>query len=149
MKAALMLTVMLAPVFAQSGHTIDPDLRQAVQRFLEAVDHGDAAAVRETYASDFLNVRVADDGGFVQLKGPQILSMLKSSAVAGIPAKETTIHYADVAGDMGFVLITRVKDLGSGWEPMFYSLVWTRQDGHWKLMREFVHQRTSPKRAPR
>jgi hypothetical protein len=62
-----------------------------------------------------------------------------------IPTKETTIHHVDVVGDDGFVLLTRVKNLGSGWEPMFYSLVWKKRDGEWRLVREFVHQRTMPK----
>jgi hypothetical protein len=63
-----------------------------------------------------------------------------------IPTKETVIHHAEVVGDPGFVLMTRVKDLGSGWEPMYYSLVWRKRDGKWELLREFVHQRSVPKR---
>ena len=63
-----------------------------------------------------------------------------------IPTKETTIHHAEVIGDTGYVLLTRVKDLGHGWEPMFYSLVWRKHDGEWRLLREFVHQKSIPKR---
>jgi hypothetical protein len=48
-------------------------------------------------------------------------------------------------GDTGLVLMTRVKDLGNGWEPMFYNLVWKRQNGQWRLLREFVHQKSAPR----
>jgi hypothetical protein len=45
-----------------------------------------------------------------------------------------------------FVLLTRIKDLGHGREPMFYTLVWKRHDGGWRLLREYVHQKSIPKR---
>jgi ketosteroid isomerase-like protein len=121
-------------------------LQKVVQQFLDAVDHGEVAKVHDMYDPDFQNVRVADDGGFVQLTAAQILGMLQNSPVGTFPTKQTTIHHAEVIGDMGFVLMTRVKDLGKGFEPMFYSLVWRRRDGRWQLLREFVHQKTSPAR---
>ena len=136
----------------QSQHTLNPELQQVVQQFIQAVDTGNVAAVATTYSSEFVNVRVSDDGGFVQLNAAQILAMLKTPTggsppgVTSLPTKDTTIHHAEVIGDMGFVLMTRVKDLGSGWEPMYYSLVWRKRDGKWELLREFVHQRTIPKR---
>jgi hypothetical protein len=45
----------------------------------------------------------------------------------------------------GFVLLTRIKNIGNGWEPMFYNLVWKKQGSNWRLFREFVHQRSIPK----
>jgi ketosteroid isomerase-like protein len=132
-------------------HTVDPELRQVVEEFVKAVDSGDIGAVRAAYSSEFLNVRVADDGGFVRLSSAQILGMLKAPevgkgpSVQSIPTKETTIQHAEVIGDMGFVLMIRVKNLGNGWEPMFYSLLWQKRAGKWELLREFVHQRSSPK----
>ena len=139
----------------QMQHTVDSGLQQVVEQFVQAVDRGDVKAVAATYSPEFLNVRVSDDGGFVQLSGAQILAMLKPSSAAGgasapvpasVPTKETVIHHAEVIGDMGYVLMTRVKNLGSGWEPMYYSLVWRKRDDKWELLREFVHQRTIPKR---
>jgi ketosteroid isomerase-like protein len=145
----------LVPIFVfavWAQHTVDPELRRVVEQFVKAADNGDVAAVAAAYSPEFLNVRVSDDGGFVQLSGAQILALLKPAeagtapAVHSIPTKETVIHHAEVIGDMGFVLMTRVKDLGSGWEPMYYSLVWQKRDGNWHLLREFVHQRSVPKR---
>ncbi len=139
---------------APTQHTVDPELQQVVEEFVKAVDRADTAAVAAAYSPEFLNVRVSDDGGFVRLSGPQILGMLKASKSAtapglkSIPTRETVIQHAEVIGDMGFVLMTRVKDLGSGWEPMYYSLVWQRLGGKWKLLREFVHQRSVPKTRP-
>ena len=60
---------------------------------------------------------------------------------------ETTIHHAELVGDTGLILMTRVKDLGNGWEPMFYNLLWKKQDGDWRLLREFVHQKSAPQWA--
>jgi ketosteroid isomerase-like protein len=131
---------------------VDPELQRVVEQFVKALDNGDVAAVAATYSPEFLSVRVADSGGFVRLSRAQILAILKPPEAGGvpgvqfIPTKETVIHHAEVVGDPGFVLMTRVKDLGSGWEPMYYSLVWRKRDGKWELLREFVHQRSVPKR---
>jgi ketosteroid isomerase-like protein len=136
---------------AQSQHTVDPELQSVVEQFVKAVDQGDVAAVAAAYSPDFLNVRVADDGGFARLSRAQILAILKASPAKGksagpsIPTKDTVIQHAEVIGDRGFVLMSRVKDLGNGWEPLFYSLVWQKKGGKWELLREYVHQRSVPK----
>jgi ketosteroid isomerase-like protein len=134
----------------QSQQRLNPELQRAVEQFAKAVDDGDVAAVAAAYSPEFLNVRVADDGGFVELNRDQILALLKpetgrTAGVNSIPTRNTIIHHAEVIGDMGFVLVTREKDLGTGWEPMYYSLVWRKRAGKWELLREFVHQRTVPK----
>ena len=131
--------------------TVDPVLRRVVERFVEAVDKGDIATVAATYHPDFQNVRIADDGGFTRLSREQILAVLQprvgnaATGLSSVPTRDTVIHHAETIGDMGFVLMIRVKNLGSGWEPMYYSLVWQRQGEQWRLLREFVHQRTVPK----
>ena len=147
----LMEAVLAQGQTPQLQHTLNLDLQHVVEQFVKAMDNADVASVASAYSPEFVNVRVSDDGGFVQLTGPQILAMLKPSAaerpsgLTSIPTKDTVIHHAEVIGDMGFVLMTRVKDLGSGWEPMYYSLVWQKRAGKWNLLREFVHQRTIPK----
>ena len=129
----------------------DSELRQAVGHFLASADQADIAALGDIYDSDFLCVRVADDGGQANLSRQQMLSFLNqavktacnqpaSTGHAAVQTRETTIHYADLTSDIAFVLMTRVKDLGNGWEPMFYNLVWKKQGGNWRLLREFVHQ---------
>ena len=135
---------------------IDSSLRDAVEHFIEAADHGDVATVAATYAPEFMCVRVADEGGFVQLTREQMLAFWRNatgslqSGPAGahsIPTQKTTIHYAEALGDTGFVLLTRIKNIGNGWEPMFYNLVWKRQGSNWRLLREFVHQKSIPKQS--
>ena len=149
--STILVAVIANAQSAPTQHTVDPELRLVVEEFVKAVDHGDTAAVAATYSPDFLNVRVADDGGFVRLSGPQILAMLKppgagsAPGTQAIPTRETVIQHAEVIGEMGFVLMTRVKNLGSGWEALYYSLVWHKRDSRWELLREFVHQRSSPK----
>ncbi len=135
---------------------IDSSLRDAVEHFIEAADKGDIKTVAATYAPEFMCVRVADEGGFVQLTREQMLAFFRnatSSLPAGqpgahsIPTQKTTIHYAEALGDTGFVLLTRIKNAGNGWEPMFYNLVWQRQGSDWRLLREFVHQKSIPKQT--
>lgn len=137
----------------QSQGNIDSSLRVAVEHFIEAADRGDVATVAATYAPEFVSVRVADEGGFVRMTREQMLAFWKtatSSLPAGqpgapaIPTQKTTIHYAEALGDTGFVLLTRIKNIGNGWEPMFYNLVWKRDGGNWLLLREFVHQKSIP-----
>lgn len=133
---------------------IDSSLREAVEHFLQAADHGDIATIVSIYDPEFMCVRVADEGGFVQLTREQMLAFWKTalgkntggqSGAQSIPTQKTTIHYAEVVGDTGFVLLTRIKNIGNGWEPMFYNLVWKRQGSNWRLLREFVHQKSIPK----
>jgi hypothetical protein len=128
-------------------------LQHAVERFLVAGDKADVAAVVAAYAPEFTCVRVAEEGGFAHLTREQMVSFWdraigNSGGASGghaLPTRETTIHFAEAIGDLGWVLLTRVKNLGNGWEPMFYVLVWKRQDGDWRLLREFVHQKSIPR----
>lgn len=134
---------------ANSGAIVDTSLRQSVESFLAAADQVDLDSIAATYSEDFLCVRVADEGGFTQLTREQMLSFLKrstSGAVGGhsVPSKDSQVHHAEILGDTALVLVTRVKDLGKGWEPMFYTLVWKKRSDTWTLCREFVHQRTIP-----
>jgi ketosteroid isomerase-like protein len=121
------------------------DLQRTIERFINAVDRSDTASIASMYDLDFANVRVADVGGIVRLEREQILSIFSEKGGHHTRTKSTTLHLLEVLGDTGFVLLTRVKDLGSGWEPMFYSLVWKRYGEKWLLWREFVHQRSMPK----
>ena len=115
--------------------------RPAAERFVAAADKGDVAAIAAAYDPEFVCVRVADEGGFARLSREQMLGFFGRPAAPGkaaghaIPTKETTIHHAEVLGDTGYVLLTRIKDLGKGWEPMFYTLVWKRTGGEWHLRR--------------
>ena len=127
----------------------DTDLRQTLDRFLGAADAVDLDSIAAIYTHDFLCVRVADEGGFAHLTREQMLSFLKQATSGeahghSVPVKDSVIHHVEMLGNTALVLITRVKDLGNGWEPLFYSLLWTRQDLTWRLSREFVHQRTVP-----
>jgi hypothetical protein len=129
--------------------TLDAEFEQVVERFVAAADTGDAAALGAVYSPDFLNFRVADDGGLAWLTGAQILSILEVSKNHAPPTRDTVIHRAEVVGDSGYVLMTRMKDLGHGWEPMFHTLIWglhwDETGGRWLLLREFVHQKSFPR----
>jgi len=141
--ASVVMIARCASLFGQQAdNQREERLRQAVERFIAAADKGDVQTVAAMYDPKFTNVRVADDGGMVKLSREQVLQFLGRAA---IPTKDTAIHHLEAAGDFGFVLLTRNKDFGRGWEPMFYSLVWKKQGDDWRLLREFVHQRSLPK----
>ena len=143
---------------AQDGRmqgSIDPVLRSAVEHFIEAADKGDVSTISATYDPNFMSVRVGDEGGYVQLTRERMLAFFKNALAShpggqlttpAIPTQKTTIHFAEVVGDTGYVLLTRIKNIGNGWEPMFYNLVWKRQGDNWRLLREFVHQKSIPRR---
>src|SRR5229473_1326377 len=73
-----LISIFVAALCAQVGqptqpqHTVDPELQRVVEQFVKAVDNGDVAAVAAAYSPEFLNVRVADDGGFARLSRAQI-----------------------------------------------------------------------------
>jgi uncharacterized protein DUF4440 len=133
------------------GCQLDSEFTPVVERFVEAADKGDAAVLATTYSPDFLKMWVADDGGLACLTGEQVLSILRANGSRNhsLPTRETVIHRAEIVGDSGFVLMTRMKDLGNGWEPTFHSLIWglcwNESGGKWLLLREFVHQKSFPK----
>jgi hypothetical protein len=127
-------------------------LEGAINRFIAAADGGEVAAIAATYAADFTCVRVADNGGFACLSGEQMLAFWGSPTKTGagqkhaLPTRSTTIHHAEIMGGTGLALLTRVKDFGHGWEPVFYTLLWQLESDRWRLVRELVHQRTVPVR---
>src|SRR5262249_3114484 len=119
------------------GSTINLDvisnaqLRETMTSYLAAADQADTSSLAAIYDDNFKCVRVADDGGFTTLTSTQMLSFLNqavqsasraftgSGGHAAVQTRETTVHHADATGETAFVLMTRVKDLGNGWEPMF------------------------------
>jgi len=125
-------------------------LKETVESFLSAADTTNADLLAAAYAPDFSCIRVADAGGFVQLTAGQMLSFLRrvtsGQTVVGhaVPTQSTKIHHAEILGDSAIVLLTRTKDLGNGWEPLFYTLLWKRDSGAWHLQREIVHQKSAP-----
>ncbi|HWZ97548.1 MAG TPA: nuclear transport factor 2 family protein [Candidatus Dormibacteraeota bacterium] len=138
---------------AKKPETTEPisnsGLRQTVESFLSAADTANVDRLAATYAPDFLCIRVADAGGFAQLTAEQMLSFMRR-AISGkavghaVPTKTSTIHHAEILGDSAIVLVTRMKDLGNGWEPLFYTLIWQRANSTWHLQREIVHQKSAP-----
>ena len=133
----------------------NPELRSSMGRFLASADSADTSSLSEIYARNFTCIRIAEDGGFIHLSREQMLAFLEQTVRdatthpggnghATVQTRETIIHHAELINDTGLVLMTRVKDLGNGWEPMFYDLVWKKQDGNWRLLREFVHQKSVP-----
>jgi len=127
----------------------DATLRQTVESFLAAADSADADRLATAYSPDFLCVRVADAGGFARLTAEQMLSFLRRATSGkvvdhAVPTKNSTIHHVEILGDSAIVLITRTKDLGNGWEPIFYTLLWRNENSAWHLQREIVHQKSIP-----
>lgn len=129
------------------------DLKEVVEQYVKAAGEGDHETLAATYSPDFSHVWVADDGGQAELTGEQILFILKATAKTWRPrpARETKIHRAEIhrasnhAGELacewGEVLVTRLRDLGAGWEPEFLTQIWRKMAGKWLLSREFVHRR--------
>ena len=138
----------------ESTAATSESLHTAIQRFIAAADSGEAAVIAGTYSADFACIRVSDDGGFARLSGEQMLAFWKprgsgpgtGHASHPIPTRSTVIHHSEVMGNQGLALITRVKDFGGGWEPVFYTLLWRHEDGQWRFLRELVHQRSVPRR---
>jgi hypothetical protein len=129
-------------------------LKQALLDFMAKADSGKINDVIAYYDSHFLSVRIVDAGQFIKMDYAQMVGFWKSMAArmtsagnvhpAVIVTQKTTIHYMEILSDTAYVLMTRIKDLGNGPEPMFYNLVWVNKNNHWYLLREFVHQRTMP-----
>jgi hypothetical protein len=128
----------------------DSGLSETVESFLSAADTANVDGLVSTYGPDFKCIRVADAGGFVQLTADQMLSFLRRATsgqtVVGhaVPTQSTKIHHAEILGNSAIVVLTRIKDVGNGFEPLFYTLLWKRDSGSWRLQREIVHQKSAP-----
>ena len=131
-------------------------LSSIVNKFLLSADSGMMDDVIAIYDEDFKNIRVVDDGTLVNMDRQQMIHFWKvqtgkiASGTFGVKPLQivtgnTTIHYIKIVGDTGYVILTRLKDLGSGSEKIFYNLVWKLKSEKWYLLREFVHQRNMPK----
>lgn len=129
-------------------------LRQVVMDFIAKADSGKVNDVINYYDPGFLSVRVVDAGQFIKMDYNQMISFWKmitgrQSMASGsirktITSTSTVIHYMEIIGDTAYVLMTRIKDFGSGPEPVFYNLIWVNKNSKWFLLREIVHQRTAP-----
>jgi ketosteroid isomerase-like protein len=151
MMSLLVITVLGRASFVQqpkeaaTKSDADTSLRKAVEHFIASADKADVEAVAAAYDPAFTCVRVADEGGVVRLSRDQILQVFKRAGGHTLPTKDTTIHHVEIIDDTGYVLLTRIKDMGKGFEPMYYNLIWKKSGGDWRLLREFVHQRSLPK----
>ncbi|MEP6747841.1 MAG: hypothetical protein ABJB86_08945 [Bacteroidota bacterium] len=128
-------------------------LKESLKIFMEKVDSGKYQEIIPFYDPGFLSIRVVDEGQLIKMNYQQMIYFWKtiSGRVAAdsthrppIITQKTTVHYVEISGDTGLVLMTRIKDLGHGPEPMFYSLTWIYKNDKWNLLREIVHQRTLP-----
>jgi len=143
------------PALAQNSKDT-MSLKNAVNKFIQAVDSGKIEDVIAFYDDDFKSIRVVDEGPLIKMDRQQMIyfwKMITSKNPSGgagpnrqqIIAQNTTIHYTEVTGDTGYTLMTRIKNFGSGPETVFYNLVWHFTGNHWQLVREIVHQHTLPK----
>lgn len=129
-------------------------LKRAFLNFTSKVDSGKYSEAIPYYDTNFLSIRVVDAGQFIRMGYKQMVRFWNLQSEKQLPAntfrhqaiitQRTTIHYMEVLGDTGYILLTRIKDLGNGPEPMFYNLIWIRKKDKWYLLREIVHQRTMP-----
>lgn len=150
-------TVCFGAVETSAGGAADDSilLNQAVTAFLQSVDSGKIENIISFYDPAFKSIRVVDQGSLVQMDRQQMINFWKmiagkTAGTGGISrqtmvAMKTTIHLTEIINDLAYVLLTRIKDLGSGPEPMFYNLIWKKSSGHWYLFREIVHQKTMPR----
>lgn len=123
------------------------ELKKVVENFISASDQGDLGAIINFYASGFLNVRVTDQGEVIRIDKDQMVHLLSNWNGPHVETKSTSIEHVEVLGNMGFALLVRIKNLGNGWAPMFYNLVWTRENGKWLFLREFVFQKSFSRSA--
>lgn len=137
----------------ETTHLDSNSLKIALTGYMEKVDSGKYAEVIPYYDSNFLSIRVVDAGQFIKMDYKQMVYFWKmqlnkqtdnSFNQRSIVTQKTTIHYLEVLGDKAYVLLTRIKDLGNGPEPMFYNLIWIVKNNRWYLFREIVHQHTIP-----
>jgi hypothetical protein len=140
-----------------SAQPVLPDtnsLKEALNSFMDKVDNGKYLEVIPYYDSGFLSIRVVDAGQFIKMDYTQMVYFwnMQSSkrppsntfSQRAIITQKTIVHNIEILGNNGYVLMTRLKDLGNGTEPMFYSLIWIIKNNKWYLLREIVHQRTLP-----
>ena len=142
-------------IFSGIQDYADSDLLvKTLQDFMQKADSEKYAEVIPYYDSNFVSIRVVDSGPFIKMNYSQMVSFWKMQATRQPSSKSfnhkaiinqsSTVNNIEILGNTAYVLLTRVKDLGSGPEPMFYVLIWTFKKGKWYLFREIVHQRTMP-----
>lgn len=145
--------IIFTSIIGENAFADSNSLKKALADYMEKVDSGKFAEVIPYYDSNFLSIRVVDAGQFIKMDYRQMVYFWKmqlnkqtanSFNLQSIVTKKTTIHYIEVLGDTAYVLLTRIKDLGNGPEPMFYNLIWINKNNKWYLLREIVHQRTMP-----
>lgn len=134
---------------------MDLTIKKKIEYFLNCVDNGFVELIVELYDTQFECVRIIDEGGFVKIDRNQMVEFWTNLSPQinqpiidkkeTLHVKNTIIHHTEIIGDLGIAVLTRIKNIGNGWEPMFYNLILKKRNDEWKLLREFVHQKSMPR----
>lgn len=99
-------------------------LVKTLQDFIQKADSEKYTEIIPYYDSNFVSYRLVDSGPFIKMTYSQMISFWKMQATRqpsstgfnhkAIINQSTNINNIEILGNVAYVLLTRVKDLGNG-----------------------------------
>jgi hypothetical protein len=94
--------------------------------------------LKEIYAPDLVIHILQEDSSLLTFDYEKNLDFFRSLRDSGAPPLDSTAHFnlAEVQNDIGFVIVTRTMNLGSGPKKIVFSLMLRETPKGWQVFRE-------------
>lgn len=121
-------------------YTPDQTLIDLTEQLIKAGSEFDLETLDKLYAEELKIIKLDDDGQLSMMDKEDnmaIFRKLKESGAAPL-SKDTTIHYSERRGDIGYVFLTRKMNLTGKSEELRFHIQWKKLEGEWKVVYENI-----------
>jgi hypothetical protein len=116
----------------------EQELIKVIERLIDAGCNYRIDELKEIYARDLMIHILQEDASLMTLDYEQSLDFFRSFRDSGAPPLDTKAHFnlAEVQNELGFVVVTRTMDLGSGPRNIVFNLMLRNTPEGWQVFRE-------------
>ena len=120
---------------------MDEELIALTKNFIACATRYEVDALDRLYSDDLVIFRLDDRGETMTLdKAANMAIFAERRATRAPPLDDATgFLHASRGGDLGMVVVKRRMLLADRPEELFFTLVWRKEDGEWRVVRESVY----------
>lgn len=117
---------------------LNAKLTQAVQALIQAGCHYRLEELAQCYAKDLQIVMLQPNGETAIFDYEQNMAFFQNLRDSGSAPINTdvTFNYAQECNGIGYVMATRLMDLGTGEQKIVFTLMLRQEAGKWRVFRE-------------
>jgi hypothetical protein len=116
----------------------EQELIKTIQRLIDAGCNYRIDELKEIYAPDLMIHILQEDASLVTFDYEQSLDFFRSLRDSGASPLDSKAHFnlAEVQNGIGFVVVTRTMNLGSGLKEIVFNLMLRQAPEGWQVFRE-------------